>query len=789
MTAFATCHDTQHAVGHGVAMPPEGVAGDPAQHARCWRVSGRVQGVGFRPFVYRLARQHDLHGWVRNDGGVVTIHAQGATDPLRAFDRALQAAAPPAARVAAIESHAAELQALSSFEIRVSIVDAGREGHVPADLFACDDCLAEMRDPAARRFRYPFINCTQCGPRYTVISALPYDRANTTLRRFALCAACAAEYADPLDRRFHAQPLACAACGPALRWQGSGTAAPGNDPALALASAALRAGQIVALRGVGGYHLLCDATQPDAVARLRRRKQRPAKPLAVLVPWQGGDGLAGAEQLAHLQPVHRAALLDPARPLVLAPRRATGPVGPGIAPGLDSIALMLPYSPLLHLLLEDYGAPLVATSGNRGGEPVMTSVAQAQAGLAGIADGFLHHDREIARAADDPVLRLVGGALRPLRLGRGTAPLELALPRPIAVATLAVGAFGKNTVALAWGERAIVSPHIGDLGSPRSQAVFAQTCADLQLLYGVAAERVVHDAHPGFPNTRWARALGLPAQAVWHHAAHASALYGEAAGGGAAGEALLCFTWDGTGLGPDGTLWGGEALLGTPRAWTRVGSMRPFRLPGGERAALHPWRSALGLHWACGRQWSGTAAAGIDAAAVALLRGAHDTPLNAPATTAVGRLFDGAAAVLGACTHASYEGEAPMRVEAMAAAAGLPAGAPALPLERDAAGIWRADWEPLLPMLQDAGRATGDRAALFHARLAQTLCAQAVLVRQQSGVRRVGLCGGVFQNALLTGRIQALLARAGFVTVLPLRLPANDAAISYGQLVESAHAA
>jgi hydrogenase maturation protein HypF len=738
--------------------------------------------VGFRPFVYRLAQRHGIVGWVRNVGGEVLIHAQGPAASLLVFGESLRASAPPAARVSSARMLPAAAEPLVGFHIHASGAEPGAQVHVPADLFTCADCLAEMRDPAARRYRYPFINCTQCGPRYTLIGALPYDRINTSMCVFSLCAACTAEYREPLDRRFHAQPLACAHCGPALRWQADGTSLAGSEPALAAAIAALRSGRIVALRGVGGYHLLCDATQAAAVSRLRMRKRRPAKPLAVIVPWRGSDGLAYADRLAQLLPAHRAALLDPARPLVLAPRRADADVAEGIAPGMAEIALMLPYSPLLVLLLDEFGVAVVATSGNRSGEPVLTSPREAEQGLAGVADGFLHHDRDIVRPAEDPLMRLVAGAVRPLRLGRGTAPLELRLPVPVDSPTLAVGAFGKNTVALAWGDRAVVSPHIGDQGSARAQSALEQVCSDLQRLYGVVARRVVHDAHPGFPNSRWARALGLPARAVWHHHAHASALAGEFG----RDDAILCFAWDGNGLGPDRTLWGGEALLGRPGAWRRVASFRAFRLPGGESAMRQPWRSALALSWEGGLAWDGRKAAGLDGAALDTLRAAHDARLNAPATSSVGRLFDAAAAYLEVCTTASFDGEAPMRLEALAAGAPLPARALPLPLNRDTEAIWRADWRPLVDDLLDRGVPPAARAAHFHARLAQTLCEQAIRVRAQSGVQCIGLCGGVFQNALLAARVHDLLGEAGFAVLMPQVLPVNDAAISYGQLVEAA---
>jgi hydrogenase maturation protein HypF len=735
-----------------------------------------VQGVGFRPFVYRLAHAFELAGWVRNNGGEVEIHAQGPVERLQVFGEALLSRPPPAAVARLREVRPARLELEVQFRILASTCDGDLHIHVPADLFTCDDCLGEMHDPAARRYRYPFINCTQCGPRYTLIRKLPYDRGNTTLDRFPLCRECAAEYAEPDDRRFHAEPLACAACGPALNWRDGRRETTGNEPALAAARAALHAGKIVAVRGVGGYHLLCDAADENAVARLRTRKGRPTKPLAVMVPWRGSDGSDYARSLAHLSPLEAATLRGSVRPIVLVSRRARAMMASAVAPGLRELALMLPYSPLHHLLLDDFGAALVATSGNLSGEPVLTDARDVEARLGGVADCFLHHDRAIARPADDPVCRVAAGIARPLRLGRGTAPLELDLPQAIQVPTLAVGAYMKTTVALAWGNRAVVSPHIGDLASPRSREVFAQITRDLQQLYGVRAERIVHDAHPGFPNSRWARGSGLPTQAVWHHFAHASAVAGEYP----SESQLLCFTWDGVGLGPDNTLWGGEALLGRPGAWQHAASFRPFRLPGGERAAREPWRSALALAWECGDVWPEGEHLGGP-----LLRKAFDGGLNAPSTTAVGRLFDAAAALLGVCLHATYEGEAPLRLEGLCEDAVSPLE---LPLARDAAGLWRSDWAPLVPAMLDSERAPAERAALFHSSLAQALYQQALAVRDQSGIARVGLCGGVFQNRVLTEQVHALLTGAGFEVLIPERLPMNDAAISFGQLIEASAA-
>jgi hydrogenase maturation protein HypF len=740
--------------------------------AQRWRIGGRVQGVGYRPFIYRLAHSFKLTGWVRNDSGAVDIHAEGSADRLKAFGEALLGRPPPTARARLIDVRPAPLESGDTFLILSSTVGPEQHLTVPIDLFTCDECAAELRDPAARRYRYPFINCTQCGPRYTIIRQLPYDRCNTTLDGFTLCSACALEYSNPLDRRFHAEPLACAECGPALYWNERGKTLR-QAAALPAAIRALQDGCIVALRGIGGYHLLCDAANERAVLRLRERKGRPAKPFAIMVPFAGAEGLIEARRLARISARQAAALRDPARPIVLVAVRRRAPLCASIAPGLREVGMMLPYSPLHHLLLEDFGAPLVATSGNLSGEPVLTSPEEAQRRLGHIADGFLHHDRPIARPADDAIVRVVAGVARPCRMGRGTAPVEMSLAVPSKVPVLAVGGHGKGTVALAWGSRAVVSPHIGDYSTPHGRAMLTQIAADLQALYGVRALRIVHDAHPSFPSTRWALESGLPATAVWHHHAHAAAVAGEYPGR----EPMLCFTWDGIGLGPQNGLWGGEALLGAPGAWRRVASFRPFRLPGGERAAREPWRSALALCWECGIPWpEGERRGG------ALLRHAFDSGLSSPATTAVGRLFDAAAALAGICLVSSYEGEAPMKLEARCAAAAAPV---ALPLTRDRSGVWRCDWAPLVPQMLDSSQPVALRAAGFHASLAHALCNQALAVRRDCGVTRVGLAGGVFQNRILTEQAQALLGAAGFEVLIPQRLPLNDAAISFGQIVEA----
>ncbi len=744
-------------------------AGDPARELL---VGGQVQGVGFRPFVFRLAHSLGLAGWVRNEVGRVRIRLQGPAAALDDFEIRVVHDAPVIARPRLLASRATPADALEDFRIEPSAAGPDADIHVPPDYFTCPDCLREMNDPADRRYRYPFINCTQCGPRYTLIRALPYDRPNTTMAGFELCPDCGREYRDPLDRRFHAQPVACPSCGPNLTFLRPGSEAIDDTwEALDACVDALRSGAVVAVKGIGGYHLMCDGTDEAAVARLRRLKPRPHKPLAVMVPARGADGLAAVRELAAADPAAERLLASPMRPIVLMPLRPHAPLAPSIAPGLSEVGLMLPYSPLHHLLLDGFDGPVVATSGNVAGEPVLTEAEAAEQRLSRVADAFLHHNRPIQRPADDAVFRPIAGRPRPLRLGRGTAPLELDLPFELDRPLLAVGGHMKATVTLAWKGRAVVSPHIGDLGTPRSLAVFEQVIADLQALYGVRAAWIACDAHPGYQSSRWAARQSLPVIHVLHHHAHAGALYAEHALEGD----LLAFTWDGTGYGEDGTLWGGEALLGRPGRWRRVVSLRPFRLPGGEKAGREPWRSAAALCWEAGAEW-------IRSVDTELAREAWKRGLNAPVSSAAGRVFDAAAALTGLVDVASFEGQGPMWLEASCAGESQPV---TLPLAPDDNGLYRTDWAPLLPMLQDSNRSVADRASCLHTSLAHALLAQARQARADTGVTQVGLTGGVFQNRRLTEEALALLQADGFGVWLAELIPANDGGISFGQAIEA----
>lgn len=741
--------------------------------ARSFVLSGRVQGVGFRPFVYRLAHELRLAGTVRNGAGRVFVIAEGTLDALQAFAERVIAEAPPLARPKLEHFEDAAPTGRSGFEILESAAGDVPAISVPPDLFVCPDCLEELTDPGARRYRYAFINCTQCGPRYTIIESLPYDRPNTAMAGFALCDDCRADYENPLDRRFHAQPLACPACGPHLTFASKGRRVDGDEAALAAAIALLRQGGIVAAKGVGGYHLMCDATSETAVSALRVRKKRPDKPLAVMFPLRGTDGLDAVRAFTAPGPLETAAIASPERPIVLTSKRGGTTLAQGLAPGLGDIGVFLPYAPLHFLLLNDFGGPLVATSGNVSGEPVITDNEMAATRLAGLADGFLHHDRPIVRPADDSVLRVIAGAARPIRVGRGLAPLELTLPKTLAEPLIATGGHMKNAVALGIGDRAIVSPHIGELDSPRARDVFARAVADLQALYGVTAKAIVTDRHPHYWGTQWARRQGLPVVAVGHHDAHASALAGEHPDI----DRWLIFAWDGVGLGPDQTLWGGEALLGHPGAWERAASFRPFTLTGGDRAGREPWRSAAGLMWAEGRDYRARA----DPSGLA--RAAWARGVNVHRTSAVGRLFDAAAALLLGLETVSFEGQGPMLLEALARR-GMTGHA--LPLAPDEAGLWRTDWGPLVDLLTDQGLSVADRAGIFHASLADALVAQVGRVRQDHAFDAVGLTGGVFQNRLLAELTIEKLAMLDIAAYLPHTSPANDGGLAIGQLIEAA---
>ncbi len=735
-------------------------------------LTGRVQGVGFRPFVYRLAQRWGLNGWVRNSAGRVVIHIEGGVADVEAFTKALTAAPPPLAKPRIETAASTPFEGCADFRILASTVTEPADIHLPPDLFCCDDCLAELQSPAERRHRYAFTNCTQCGPRYTITRSLPYDRPATSMAGFALCPECRAEYNNPSDRRFHAQPLACPQCGPRLTFHRNNTVVAKNEAALDAALAALSAGEIVAVKGIGGYLLMCDAAADGAIARLRARKHRPDKPLAVMFPQIGEDGLDAVRACVTLTKKEAEACTDATRPIVLARRRVDCRLSAALAPGLDELGVFLPYSPLHHLLLAGFGRPLVATSGNISGEPVITDNDEAQKRLGTIADAFLHHDRPILRPADDSVIRVIAGAPRPVRIGRGMAPLELNLDEPLREPIFATGGQMKATVALAWDRRVVVSPHIGELDSPRSQAIFERVVSDLQSIYQTRACRIVCDRHPGYAPTRWALKQGLPVIHVSHHIAHASGLAGEYP----QVKQWLVFAWDGLGLGDKNELWGGEAFIGAPGAWRRIAGLRQFSIIGGDRVAREPWRAAAALLWETAR------AGADDDPATALAREAWRKRIGTVRTSSVGRLFDAAAALVIGLKTATFEGQGPMMLESIAAPNCEPV---ALPITRDADGLDRTDWAPLLPILTDRGISPPERAGIFHATLAAALCDQAARIAHVHSFEAVGLTGGVFQNRRLAEHVTAILTKRGLRVRQPQLVPANDGGLAFGQIIEA----
>ncbi len=743
-------------------------------------VSGVVQGVGFRPFVYDAATRRGLAGWVANGCDGVSLEVEGERAMVRDFLDALGAAAPAAAEVARIDVAELAPAGLGRFRIVASAGGVAPRPVVPADLATCADCRAEIRDPRARRHRYPFTNCTRCGPRYTVIERVPYDRARTAMRRFRMCAACAAEYADVADRRFHAEPIACADCGPVLRLvDRDGRELARGDDAVTAAARTLARGGIVALKGLGGFQLLADATDATAVARLRERKGRPQKPLAVLF-----ESPAALRAACDPTPEEEAALASPAAPIVLV-RRRRAPSGPaprladGVAPATPWIGALLPTTPLHVLLAAAVARPLVCTSGNRADEPICIADAEARVRLGAIADAFLVHDRPVLRPVDDSVVRVGGGRALLLRRARGFAPLPLRLAVPAgAPAVLALGAQQKSTIALHVDGEVVVSQHLGDLHGVEAGALLERTVADLVAFFAARPARIACDLHPDYASTRLAARLArdwrVPLEHVQHHHAHVAAVMAEH---GLVGP-VLGLAWDGAGLGVDGTLWGGEALRVTGAACARVGHLRPFRLAGGERALREPRRAALGMLHALGGAAAATPVVELfTAGELRVLLAMLDRSVQAPRTTSIGRLFDAVAALLGLGAVATYEGQAATAVEI--AADGVADATPyPLPLGADLPAV--ADWEPLVVALLDdrrRGVSVARCAARFHAALAELAAAWA----RRSGLADVVLSGGCFQNVRLVESVRARLAVDGFSVYVAERYPPNDGGIALGQ--------
>ena len=728
------------------------------------RIRGQVQGVGFRPHVFALARSRGLSGWVTNDtdGVLVEVQGQAVSD----FLSALVAEAPPLARIDAvgIEDQAPHADA-DGFVILPSDRDGAVATQVPPDAAVCRACLEELFDPKDRRYRYPFITCTQCGPRFSITRGLPYDRPQTSMAGFALCPDCAADYRDPIDRRFHAQPVACPRCGPRLSMP------------LADVVSRLADGQVLAIKGLGGFHLACDARNRDAVARLRRAKQRDGKPFAVMVA-----GLASARRLARVGAAEAALLSGVGRPVVLVRKTAgADALAPGVAPGLPWLGLMLPYTPLHYLLFhEAAGRPdgtgwlstpqhlaLVMTSANPGGEPLVIDGREAARRLAGIADAIVDHDRPIVVRCDDGVARVVAGRPLPIRRARGAVPTPVTLPRPIPP-VLAVGAHLKTTVCLTRGGDAFLSQHVGDLDDAATIGFFEEAVTHLRRLIGSRPVLVAHDRHPDLASTRFAQGLGLPALAVQHHHAHIAAVQAEHR----LDRPILGLALDGVGLGDDGGAWGGELLRVDGPGYDRLGHLAPLALPGGDAAAAEPWRMAAAALHRLGRtdQIARRLSRYGPAAALAdlLIKG-----VRCPPTTSAGRLFDAAAGLLGVCAVSRFEAEAAMRLEGLVTA------------PRVLYGGWTVDDRlvlDLLPLLDALiGRDPADGADLFHGTLVAALVDWAGKASAATGLCHVALGGGCLVNAVLAeGLVDGLSAR-GLIPLTARAVPPNDGGLALGQ--------
>ncbi len=707
---------------------------------RRFRIRGVVQGVGFRPFVHRLARERNLAGFVLNDGHGVVIEAEGAPPELDSLASALELEAPAAARVEEVEVESLDPTGEAGFRIAPSAGGA-RGALVPADIATCEDCLRELFDPADRRHRYPFINCTQCGPRFTIVRAVPYDRPNTTMAAFGMCAACRAEYEDPRDRRFHAEPIACADCGPRLSMP------------LEEAVSVLRDGRILAVKGLGGYHLACDARSEDAVARLRERKNREEKPLAVMSADPG--------ELAELEPAEEELLRSRARPIVLARRRPEATLATLVAPGSPWVGLLLPYTPLHHLLMADFGGPLVMTSGNRSDEPIAFEDVDARRRLGDIADAFLSHNRPIHRRCEDSVLR----ARFPIRRSRGLVPGTIPLPVPARRPIVAAGAELKSTFCVARGGHAFLSPHLGDLDSEAAHRAFRTDLALYLEMLGVEPAVVAHDLHPDYLSTRWALEQDAELIGVQHHHAHAAACLAEHGTDGPA----LALVFDGTGHGTDGTSWGGELLRCDLAGFERVAHLDPVPLPGGDAAVREPWRTAAAYLERAGRpvpfeRWSQVR---------------ESLKVNAPLSSGMGRLFDAVAALLQVRERISYEGQAAVELEQLAAGT----QAEPYPCRVENGVIRGAD---LVAACHDdlrAGRPRAEIAAAFHGGVA---AAAAAACEDAAEPRTVVLTGGSFQNLRLLASTRARLAKLGFRVLEHRLVPPNDGGISYGQAAVAA---
>ena len=738
-------------------------------------IRGAVQGVGFRPFVYRLASELGLTGWVLNSAQGVFIEVEGAAETLHQFVQRVETDKPPRAFIQSLEQTVLDPVGYTAFEIRHSEESGEKSVLILPDIATCPDCLREVFDPADRRYLYPFTNCTNCGPRYSIIESLPYDRPNTTMKAFAMCPKCREEYENPLDRRFHAQPNACPECGPHLElWDGEGVCLAKHHDALLRAAEAIREGHIVAVKGLGGFHLVVDACHDAAVRRLRERKRREEKPFALMYP-----SLQMVKAHCVVDEAEERVLRSPESPIVLLRRKEADSVAPSVAPNNPYLGVMLPYTPLHHLLLRELGFPIVATSGNLSDEPICTDEHEALHRLAGIADLFLVHNRPIARHVDDSVVRVLLGRELVLRRARGYAPLPVLVKEPLPP-LLAVGAHLKNTIALSVGRQVFLSQHIGDLETPQALQAFRRVIADVKELWGHQPQAVACDMHPDYLSTQAAHGMGLPVRPVQHHVAHILSCMAE----NEVEPPLLGVSWDGTGYGTDGTIWGGEFLIIREQGWERFAHLRPFRLPGGDRAIKEPRRCALGvLYEMLGDDAFELLEQVFTEGERRLLRQSLRQGVNAPITTSAGRLFDAVASLTGLRQVVNFEGQAAMELEFLTHDVHTDETYPFSLCEGTPPHM--LDWSPTIQaVLQDIQE--GVSPSLIAARFHNTLVEMMVVVARAAGIERVALSGGCFQNAYLTEGAVRRLGEEGFRPYWHQRVPPNDGGIALGQMVGAA---
>jgi hydrogenase maturation protein HypF len=742
-------------------------------------VRGMVQGVGFRPFVYRLATEMRLNGWVLNTAQGVFIEVEGARDKLQSFFLRLEKDKPPRAMIQSLEFSFLDPAGYNNFDIRYSDPSGRKTVLILPDIAVCADCLREISDPENRRYRYPFTNCTNCGPRFTIIEALPYDRPHTSMKRFALCPACDREYHDPSDRRFHAQPNACPHCGPRLElWDERGITLKKEDHALLRASEIIRDGQILALKGIGGFQLITDASNANAVQRLRARKRREEKPFALMYP-----SLGLIREDCHVSELEARLLLAPEAPIVLLHRRSDQSLLASAVASASSptLGVMLPYSPLHHILMKDLGIPVVATSGNLSDEPICIDENEALQRLEGVADYFLVHNRPIVRHMDDSVARVICDREMVLRRARGYAPLPVHRKNTLPC-VLAVGAHLKNSVALSVGKEIFISQHIGDLETSEAFSAFRRTTEDLPRLYEAKAETIACDMHPDYLSTKHAARLRAPLHQVQHHFAHVLACMAD----NELEDTVLGVTWDGTGYGTDGTVWGGEFLLTEEESFQRVAHFRQFRLPGGDAAVKEPRRTALGVLYEI---WGDKVisdrrhapVAGFSDSELIVLQQMLSKGFNSPFTSSVGRLFDAVVSIIGLRHRVTFEGQAAMELEFTI----HPDIEENYPFEITDGLPCIVDWAPMIAEILidlQKGLSAGNISAKFHNTLTEII----VSVARKFGEQKILLTGGCFQNRYLVERSVRRLSDSGFQPYWHQRVPPNDGGIALGQVIAAA---